>query len=585
MSSPVSEGTRQNVTALRLVFATIGVVAFYLGWVGLTAFVRKQVGAGYDRLDVPYYDAQLFVLGAEPLQNGGPYPWQLEVARFLAPLFTLLTVVETARVLLATELRRFRARRARGHVLICGDTPFAKTLANQLFAEGRRIVVVRSVPFGQLELRHRRMLGVAGDPTSMAVLRGAGLHRARTVYVCTEDDERNHAISIAASRLLQDLARPAWVYVQVHDQEMCQSLQARRLGSAGSNRLRLDYFHVDEVAARALYQLHPLTPAQGRPTRILIVGDAPFRRSLLVETARFWRSVRPAPQGPLRVDLVARDATGELAALSGRFPFLRTACAVEAHDQNIDTLVFADELMIGYDRIFLCLADEQRALDLALTTPALWRGAHESVFVPLHRQAALAEAFHGEPKNDLLDEVNGKLRLYPILTRACDANLISDDLTERLARQIHEEYRLTLRQRSAAAHRGPAAVAWSQLPESLRSANRAQVQDISNKMVRLGCVVAPRKGGGGEPIGVEQVEELARSEHDRWCAERRGSGWQYGGVRDDDRRRHPDLLPWDELGEDARNKNRDAIRRLPEALADAGFEIVRITPHDQTVVG
>jgi voltage-gated potassium channel Kch len=583
MSSPVSEGNRQNVTVLRLIFAAIGVVAFYLGWVGLAAFVRKHSGAGYDRLDVPYYDAQLFVLGAEPLQNGGPYPWQLEVARFLAPLFTLLTVVETARVLLATELRRFRARWARGHVLICGDTPFAKTLANQLFAEGKRIVVVRSVPFGQLELRHRRMLGVAGDPASMAVLRGAGLHRARTVYVCTEDDELNHAISIAASRLLQDLTRPAWVYVQVHDQEMCQSLQARRLGSAGSNRLRLDYFQVDEVAARALYQLHPLVPAAGRPTRVLVVGDAPFRRSLLVETARFWRATQRGPEESLRVDLVARDATGELTALANRFPFLRTACAIEARDQDIDALVF-DAPMTGYDRIFLCLDDEQRALDLALTTPALWRGAHESVFVPLHRQAALAEAFHGEPKNDLLDEVNGKLRLYPILTRACDPNLISDDLTERLARQIHEEYRLTLERRSAGTYRGPAAVGWAQLPESLRSANRAQVQDISNKMARLGCVVAPRMGDGGDPIAVAQVEELARWEHDRWCAERRGQGWQYGDVRDDDRRRHPDLRPWDALGEETREKNRDAIRRLPEALADAGFEIVRIAPQDQTAV-
>ncbi|PZF97392.1 RyR domain-containing protein [Micromonospora deserti] len=587
MTGPVSGSYRPAGRLLRAVFGVIGLVALVLGFVGFQRLLRDRPDAEHDLYDVIYFDLQLFVLGAEPFQEPGPYPWQLQVARFAAPLFTLLAVAEAGRLLLAAEIRRLRARRARGHAVVCGDSQFAQMLADRLFADGARVVVVRSEPFGPLEYRRRRYLGVTGDPTSDEVLRGAGLPRARTIYACTGDDDRNHAIANAASRLLQDRRHPARVYVQVHDPEMCLSLQARRLGAAGSSRLRLDYFHVDDVAARALHRHHPLPAGPGRPTRLLIAGEGSFRRAVLVETARHWRQRRAEAPAvpPLHVDLVAPDAHAEFAVAAARHPFLHTACEVTPHDLDLAGLVETRMLDSGYDRIFICDPDERTGLRLVLDTPALWQGAESSVFVPVYRQAALAAAFHGDRRHDLLDEVHGKLRLYPVLTRACDAELIAEDLTERLARQIHEQYLRSQRRLGARDGDGPAMVDWSRLPESLRRANRAHVQDIAAKLVNLGCVVAPRHGTAGgaahraasEAIE-DRIDELARLEHDRWCRERRGEGWLFGEPRDDARRRHPALRPWDELPEDVREKNRDEIRALPDVLSDAGFEMIRLTP-------
>ena len=221
-------------------------------------------------------------------------------------------------------------------------------------------------------------------------------------------------------------------------------------------------------------------------------------------------------------------------------------------------------------------------MQFVLDTPALWQGAESSVFVPVYRQAALAAAFHGDSRHDLLDEVHGKLRLYPVLTRACDARLIADDLTERLARLIHERY-LDAQQR-AGLRLGdtPAMVDWSRLPESLRRANRAHVQDIAAKLLNLGCVVAPRRGGTGDVSAGEaiddRIEVLARLEHERWCRERRGEGWTYGESRDDLQRRHPALRPWDELPSEVQEHNREEIRALPDVLSDSGFELIRLVP-------
>ena len=45
------------------------------------------------------------------------------------------------------------------------------------------------------------------------------------------------------------------------------------------------------------------------------------------------------------------------------------------------------------------------------------------------------------------------------------------------------------------------------------------------------------------------MEYLAYLEHRRWVEERLRNGWTWGEKRDDVRRTHPDLVPYDELSE------------------------------------
>jgi RyR domain len=63
-------------------------------------------------------------------------------------------------------------------------------------------------------------------------------------------------------------------------------------------------------------------------------------------------------------------------------------------------------------------------------------------------------------------------------------------------------------------------------------------------------------------------------EHRRWSGERLLRGWR-PGARDDDRRLHPDLKPFEELDEDGWEKDRDAVRAVPGVLALAGWSIAR----------
>jgi hypothetical protein len=154
-----------------------------------------------------------------------------------------------------------------------------------------------------------------------------------------------------------------------------------------------------------------------------------------------------------------------------------------------------------------------------------------------------------------------------------------DDLVDRLARAIHECY---LREQGAdgvAMGSRPAMVAWDRLSQDLRDANRAQARAIGAKLAAVGCGLA------ASTVDVDpfrftdaEVEALARQEQVRWYTERRAAGWRYGHVRDDGTKLHPDLVSWDQLSEDDRDKDRDAVRNLPHVLASVGLMIVRSRP-------
>jgi hypothetical protein len=72
-----------------------------------------------------------------------------------------------------------------------------------------------------------------------------------------------------------------------------------------------------------------------------------------------------------------------------------------------------------------------------------------------------------------------------------------------------------------------------------------------------------------------EVERMAELEHGRWNVERLRDGWRYGKQRDDSRKTHDCLVSWQELSDDIKRYDRNAVRAFPETLAKAGLEVRR----------
>ena len=557
---------------LPLVFSLTGLASLILGYFGFSQLLHS-LHQPHNPLDLLYDDLQLFVLGPDPLQNPVRIPWTLQIARFTAPTATVYAIVEAGRLVFGAQLRRLRARSARGHVIVCGTSLAAETLSRRLQAAGRSVVEVRP-PFDPQTILPRGPLRVSGDARDPAVLRAAGVGRATALYACGEDSAANTAIALAAGRVRPATGRALDVYAQIQDPQLCLALQARYLGVDHPPGLRLDFFNIDDLAARHLLVDQPLLLVAGRPPRVLVVGASSFGRAVLVELARHWRSQQPRNPAPLPVTVIDPAADLVVVDLIGRYPLLGEVCEFDTFAEELTGVLARDELRQAPDRTFICDDDEARALKTAITVDRFWHGVAHSVVVRLDQLASFRAGLSFGVAGQLFDEAAGVLRVYGVVDSACEPELIGQDLLDRLAQAIHERYRQA--RLAAPGPADPFAVPWAQLPTAVRQTNRAQAEEIGRRLHSIGCVLLPR-GEHHTDSGLREseVDELARTEHERWRAGLADLGWRYGQERRDVDRLHPAVLEWSQLTGEYQHRTREAIRQWPGILADAGFQIVR----------
>jgi hypothetical protein len=149
------------------------------------------------------------------------------------------------------------------------------------------------------------------------------------------------------------------------------------------------------------------------------------------------------------------------------------------------------------------------------------------------------------------------------------------------------------------ARTGPNLVAYVNLSEHVKEQNRDMVRDIPNKLAAAGYVM--RQLGAGEStsqVSEEEIELMAELEHDRWVRLKLAQGWSFASRRDEERRRHPDLVPWRELTPEERQrrygmdgasrigpsllperekqKDRALIRKIDSILARIGYMAAKV---------
>jgi hypothetical protein len=165
---------------------------------------------------------------------------------------------------------------------------------------------------------------------------------------------------------------------------------------------------------------------------------------------------------------------------------------------------------------------------------------------------------------------HARLRPFGGLLPTGTLRRLQNEIDDTLPRAVHAHYLEMMRRTGGP---GGTRVAWDDLPENVRHANRAAADHMAVKLAAIDCRII---AGSASPFAFTEAEidDLARMEHRRWSGERLLRGWR-PGARDNDRRLHPDLKPLEELDEDEREKDRDAVRAIPDVLALAGLSIAR----------
>lgn len=520
---------------------------------------RSLVHDTPDPLNAAYRALELFTM--ESLGETPPIPPQLHVARLLAPLILGYAAIRGLLLLARGEVGRWRTRLfARGHVVVVGDSPTAEAVAAHVRRTDTRTVLVADDSAHDGEGTDIAVF--PGPVTDAAAIGQTRLDRASDVVVATGDDDRNLDAMGAVQRTLDGADRRPLVHVELADARLWRELHSLSLTAAG-RRAPVEFFNLADREARVLLEGVADVLAGGDPEAPLLV--AADERSEVALVSHVLRR-RPRPTGRARIALLSDEAAEQHRRLLEHVPWVDEQASLFEIDPDALRTGTAPGLATT-ELVLVCHRDPAPALITALAARSLPRAAIAVSISDPHLRDALAGAGF-----DLRS-----LRLVPTQPAAIAA-LFDESAIELIARAKHDDYLARELAEGRTAQDNPSAVPWPDLPESLRESNRQFARSVADKLAELDARIAPLRALSPPDelaLDEDRLEDLARGEHDRWMRDQVADGWRHTtGAKDAERRLHPLLVPWEELPEPDREKDRDAYRALPAMLARAGYEIV-----------
>lgn len=540
---------REDVATWWALFAS-ALVAIVLGTWGSLIYL-KGIEKSASISDAIYRAIQLFTFN---LYDYGPYPWQLEIARWLAPIATLGALFRIFSKLIMGQYLAFRLGRMKNHhVMIIndpmetlrsnGDTPivFASIGSNGVPTKiPKNGIYVEAVNFQELIARcsitHARSVFIKVKTHGEALAWTAELKLA-----CSK--QQRSALEVAFlvdssqdSHELKELAHLSECCLQVRViclrdllLTKCLDWVARSIADISSQRpaicIRLagdSEFCADMY--RSLTQL--IVPVSGQEIRFEISTITPIE------------SVEP------RLEDVRKAASDFLTAVT---PFDPQKFALGNSS--------VEEIMCFHASNKKDLLKHLRALTNLTLNNSITRLA---VLVSENES-------HGAAISALLN-TNPTERLT-FITADVEQELFelvqSDSLLESIAQQIHKKYLATLKDRS-----GPAGRDWSELPARYRDSTRIQVLSLVFKLACLGYTI---ESAMAEPAKLkakidDQIEELSEAEHKRWMIEKRLMGWTHASERNEITKKHPSLVPYSQLSEAEKEKDRVTWREIADVI-------------------
>jgi len=591
-----------------IVLLVVGsVISLVLGYSGFSQLpsVGGSPTTTWDRI---YLTLQLFIVQSGYVAM--PMPWQLEVARILAPLVAAYAAVGALMLVFYEHYRTFWARLTyRNHVVVCGLGAIGSLLTQRMQESGKRIIVIEPETKNEniARAKDQGTVVIIGDPTNPVVLRKARIWLAETVIAVCETDGLNSDIAYQVGRL----ARPGRVlkcYAHILNRYLCQFLMGQAITTQTNEDFQLEFFNIYDSAARLLssQNTYGRETSAARSPHLVVIGLGPLGESLVVRAERLWRTAAATSGKKLRLSLLDSQATHQIAKLKLEFPFLAETCEIVAYDLEVRSpgflqgwAPFVRSELADIGKIHICLEDDATALTAAFMLQQRSRIFGIPIVVALNRYDGLAKSigWQREVEGRINPPEASNLEVFSLLDQTCRLDLLNEGIYEDLAIAIHLSFcadEIVQGRSPEDANLAP----WypltdkAGLAENYKEDNRRQARSIGRRLWSQGYGIEPLNCVGNACFSFDdeqvvphleikrtetELETLARLEHEGWMKERIQQGWKPGSQRDRDHKIHELLFDWYDarLPEAAREKTRQMIRNWPHLLAQVDLQIYR----------
>lgn len=495
-------------------------------------------------------------------------PLALQIARLGALVAIGVGVGIALALLFRGQIDRVLVRMARELTVVLGVDGDSDSLLARIASEGRprgRVVVLledidatppRRLPTGVIALR----MPLAAKQLASVRLAG-GRSRLRSLYLLSPDPSVNISRLNAFNDLTPASDIPLVAVLRIDD--TWQAEYWRRKFISADQRWLVDIISPYEQTARMLVD----RIVEDAHDRVIVWGDSMLRLGIGAEFAQRRREAR-----------VLRGASTPPPPVI----FLGPG-SEEAHRQHVLRQVrfgnSDDELRSDSRAVNDALLDELLA---GSANPVIVRATR----VENRETAAVSALAAAHPDWTIFSWEIGatELSVSPIMERLFTFGLIlalRDEAPlhawERIARIVHANY---LQDYGLGA--GPASLPWDDgLSSFYQESNLRLVMTTLASAVAVGRGWGPFTGpSADEPTQVPtaQLAEMARLEHESWRAHNLRHGWKVGPVRDDKRRIHDRLLPWDQLDAASREKTARGVTDSLNLLAALGYRSTEPAP-------
>ena len=561
-----------------MLLGVIGV--FILGYIGFSNIVKKL-----PPFEIFYRTLQLFLLNFDPSLTP---TFELEVARWLAPTIAAYTGIKVLAVIFREQFQLLKIGLWKGHIIICGLGNKGLLLSLKLKNYGYKVVAIELDEENDniKECRDNGTIVLIGNATAPYYLNKAGVNRAKYLFSVCGQDDINAEIAVQARNLISDKKRkPLTCIVHIIDPQLYRLLKVLEFGLERKDAFRLEFINLFDVAARSIIddeQFSPFKNKEGHQypvSHLLIVGIGHMGESLVAHAAKKWMTLAGKTDEKLKITIIDKMAEHKKDLLNLRYPNLEKVCRLIPLEMDIKSkdfedghFLFTDNGKCQIDIIYVCIDNNSIALSSALTLHQQLRNHNIPIVVRMNREAGLTKLL----KNDIhrFGGING----FGFLDRVLKPELLHIGTKEILSRIIHDEYVNERLREGETLRINPFLVPWDKLPENIKESNRRQADYIGYKLHAIGCYIVPMYDWMAEPVEFtpDEIELMAKIEHNLWMEERLKEGCKYTpGLKNPKKKTSPFLIPWGQLPEEEKEKDRDTVRKIPAYLSKAGFKIHR----------
>ena len=556
---------------VRFAIVSLGLLALYLGWIG-----ANSLSADDSFLDSLYKAVKLFVL-----EDSGMFrlehPLTLEIARWLAPITTISSIFAAASTYLRQLSDFIRLVFCSDHTIVLGASDEALHLIADLSASktGKIVLIEKNANAPNLqELKKYRALVIIGDFETRANLEKARVYKAKSVISLTSKNEKNLSVILRASQLIPDsrFENPVKFYLPIKGFFHTESLQSSGICNyPGARKKKIIVVNLVRNRARCLFSKHPIEIDRlGKVKEPIVIFDTynDLVQAFIVhaaEVGHYPNNVKAT------IYIVSPDAEIKVEKLAYHFPAVRDCVNLQSvphksGDDAVDTIAELIESKQGnYNKsVFLMESSPPSEMIEAIRIK-------EKITIDASVTFVIPELDNGLlPKG--IDCIKSVETLEDSLSGAAVFMASLEDSAKKLHEAWYNQNDMLIKaaetegmlDKASALKSKPAFLPWEDLSDEQR---KPSISLADHAEIKKRFIISETGQREGKPIDAELINDslrdaLCRMEHNRWMATLKMMGWSYGSERNDERKIHNNLVPYDELDADAKSFDNTMIENL-----------------------